>query len=205
MYTYCYSDPINNIDPTGNIVDTFADIGFFIWDIVDIIKNPTDWTNWAALGADGACTFIPGATGGGRTIKIIAKGAEGTKKLTHVEKALLAVDKGEKLSTKMKDVLRAESRTFMKKSSNNFLKAVNKGEKLQVHHLIPLEYAHLMGKGFDPNNLYNLFGVDSQTHIELNRFWSELRGRYKDSEITKDVVLEYAEISIKLFGENFVK
>ena len=61
------------VDPTGEAIDVFLDIAGIAWDIVDIAANPTNPYAWASLAADVGCLFIPGATGGGKFIKIILK------------------------------------------------------------------------------------------------------------------------------------
>ncbi len=76
LYTYCANNPITYYDPTGHFFDVIADVGFIIWDIVDIAKDPTDWKNWAALGADGVCAVVPFATGGGRAVKTVDKAVD---------------------------------------------------------------------------------------------------------------------------------
>jgi RHS repeat-associated protein len=207
LYTYCHNDPIQYYDPSGHIIDTVADIGFIIWDVGDLIADPGNGWNWASLGADVGCTFIPFATGGGRAVKIAVKAAEGTKKLTNAEKAMVAISKGEKLSSKMKDALRAEARTIIKNNSTDFMQAINKGQKLDVHHLIPLEYAQLFGKNFDPNNLFNLYGVDQGTHKLLNKAWNDFKLSFKELgvEPTKQDVIDFAAKTLKEFKDKLVQ
>lgn len=72
-FSYVRNNPIKNVDPEGNIFDTIADVGFVIWDVVDIVKNPKSGLNYVALGADVAAVFIPFATGAGRGVKALAK------------------------------------------------------------------------------------------------------------------------------------
>lgn len=43
---------VNMYDPSGHFWDTVFDIGFLIWSIVDVVRNPGDWKYWAALGVD---------------------------------------------------------------------------------------------------------------------------------------------------------
>lgn len=60
--------PVMYLDSSGHFWETIFDVGFLIWSIVDVIKNPTDWKNWAALGVDILFTAIPFVTGGGSQI-----------------------------------------------------------------------------------------------------------------------------------------
>ncbi len=88
LYTYCHNNPITYYDPTGHFIDIIADIGFIVWDVVDIVKDPTDWKNWAALGADAICAIVPVATGGGRAVKAADKAYDTVKKVSKTKKFL---------------------------------------------------------------------------------------------------------------------
>ncbi|MEW5946396.1 MAG: RHS repeat-associated core domain-containing protein [bacterium] len=78
LYSYSSANPINLIDPSGEIVqlltpDTYLDIGFIGWDIHDIIKNPRSAKNWVALGLDIVGAAVPIATGLGRGMKVATR------------------------------------------------------------------------------------------------------------------------------------
>ncbi|MDD5095483.1 MAG: RHS repeat-associated core domain-containing protein [Dehalococcoidia bacterium] len=68
-YTYCLNNPLKYTDPSGHFLDTLFDIGSAVYDVYTIIKYPTDWENWAALGADIGCAFIPFVAGGGVAVR----------------------------------------------------------------------------------------------------------------------------------------
>lgn len=102
LYTYCYNEPLGHVDPSGHIVDVIADVFFFGWDIVDIVIDPQNPTNWAALGADATCTLVPFATGGGRAVKAAAKGAEVAKDVKKAKKAVKAAEVASKTGGSLK-------------------------------------------------------------------------------------------------------
>ena len=69
-YAYCGNNPVMYADPSGHFWDTILDIGSLIWGIIDIINDPGDAGNWAALGVDLVFTVIPFIPGGaGQIIK----------------------------------------------------------------------------------------------------------------------------------------
>ena len=71
LYAYCGNDPVNRYDPTGHFWDYIFDAVFLVWSIVDVIKNPTDWKNWVALGIDVVFAVIPFVpSGAGQVIKV---------------------------------------------------------------------------------------------------------------------------------------
>ena len=76
---------------------------------------------------------------------------------------------------------------------------------MDVHHVIPLEWAHVMGKGFDPNMLDNLAGVDPAVHRKINSMWNEFRSDWKGKPPTANDVMEYVKIVNKKYGSDLVR
>ena len=94
MYAYCNNNPIMCTDPTGCFWDYILDAGFLIWGIYDVIKNPDDWTNWAALGIDVVFAVLPFVTsGGGKVVKLanIADDVTDFRKVTVIGETMTRV------------------------------------------------------------------------------------------------------------------
>lgn len=70
LYTYVYNNPLNYIDPSGNVVETAIDIASIGWSAYDLYKNPS-WANAGFLAWDVLAAFIPFAPG-----SYTAKGAK---------------------------------------------------------------------------------------------------------------------------------
>ena len=71
MYAYANNNPIMYTDGNGEFLDVVLDIGFLIWDVIDIFKDPGNWTNWAALGVDAVFSVVPFVTSGaGKIVKV---------------------------------------------------------------------------------------------------------------------------------------
>ncbi|HBL85194.1 MAG: hypothetical protein A2Y17_11540 [Clostridiales bacterium GWF2_38_85] len=68
LFAYCSNNPVNCADPNGHAVDTVLDIGFFIWGLIDFIKDPS-WENAGWLAVDALFMVIPFATGGSRIFR----------------------------------------------------------------------------------------------------------------------------------------
>ncbi len=146
LYTYCQNDPIQYYDPSGHVIDIIADIFFIGWDIVDIIIDPTNPVNWTALGADAACTAVPFATGGGRAVKLTAKGIE------TANKSIKGLSKAEKIANF------GSGKAIM---SYKALKSIMKGTGLEVHHSIEKRFADALELKAD-----DIFSIanDKETH-----------------------------------------
>ena len=112
---------------------------------------------------------------------------------------------GTKLDWFAKTFLRREARSFMLKNSDKFAQAIANGRKLDVHHVIPLEWAHVMGKGFDPNMLVNLSGVDPAIHRKTNQMWNQFRKDWKGKTPTANDVMEYVKRVNQRYGSNLVR
>jgi RHS repeat-associated protein len=83
LYAYVGNDPVNNTDPTGKFLDTILDIGFIAYDLYDLATNGANATSIAALGADVAGLFIPGATGLGAAVRAEKAAARAGKTERH--------------------------------------------------------------------------------------------------------------------------
>ncbi|UCD80392.1 MAG: cadherin-like domain-containing protein [Desulfobacterales bacterium] len=61
-YPYAQNNPVNASDPEGKYLESFLDIAFIAYDIVELVRQPS-WYTAAALGLDIGGLFLPGATG----------------------------------------------------------------------------------------------------------------------------------------------
>ena len=86
LYSYGHQNPVTMIDPDGNAVDIFIDIGFVAYDIIELgtLNQEGEWgfkdpANWVALGGDIVGAVIPFATGVGAGIKAGIKAKQAAK------------------------------------------------------------------------------------------------------------------------------
>ena len=71
LFAYCGNNPIIRVDYNGQFWDYVLDAGFLAWSISDVVNEPGDWKNWAALGIDtlfAVLPFVP--SGAGQVIKV---------------------------------------------------------------------------------------------------------------------------------------
>ena len=93
MFAYCGNNPVNFVDPTGEFWDYVFDAVFIVWGIVDVINDPGDWKNWAALGIDLVFAIIPFVpSGAGKAIKIANKVDNAFDTAKNAGKALNSID-----------------------------------------------------------------------------------------------------------------
>jgi RHS repeat-associated protein len=77
-YTYVRDNPLRFTDPSGRIVDVVLDVGFILYDFVDIAitiakDEEVSGTQVGALGADLAAAVVPFATGAGAVVRAAGK------------------------------------------------------------------------------------------------------------------------------------
>ena len=93
LYVYCYNNPVVRRDIQGYFWETIFDIISVGTDVAEIIIAPTDLLAWGSLGLDLVCTIVPGATGGGKAVKAIAKASEVGKVSDGAKAVYKAADK----------------------------------------------------------------------------------------------------------------
>lgn len=102
-----------------------------------------------------AANFVTG--GGGSAVGLGIKGMVGAGE------GLVARE----LGNLSKDLIRASARDIWKNRAGKTASEMG----LQVHHRIPLEYAHLFSKA-DPNRVANLVGVQPHIHDQITAAWN---------------------------------
>jgi len=120
LYGFERNSPYNYKDTTGEYFETVVDVGFIIYDIKEISRDPS-LLNFVVLGADVAGAALPFATGLGMGVKGGVKGVKALDKAGDVGKVL-------KSARKIKPYKEAQ------KLTKGF-----KGE-LQAHHLIEVRH-----------------------------------------------------------------
>ena len=71
LFAYCDNNPVVRVDPNGQFWDYVADIGFLLWSVADVVNDPGDWKNWAALAVDAVFAVVPFVPSGvGQVIKV---------------------------------------------------------------------------------------------------------------------------------------
>ncbi|MBI4733439.1 MAG: RHS repeat-associated core domain-containing protein [Rubrobacteridae bacterium] len=76
-YTYCENDPVNNVDPDGEVLETIADVACIGYDGYQMYKHPS-WENAGYLAWSVAATAVPFVPGSyaGRAAKYAYKSAK---------------------------------------------------------------------------------------------------------------------------------
>jgi hypothetical protein len=183
-YSYCFNNPLNLVDRDGRIAET-------PWDAFNVALDATsivyDIATGDYLGAlidtgcligDGLATATPLVPGGLGTIRATTRAA------TWANKAIDAIRLGNQLDGPMKKALRSQARGIYEKAFGKMAKDV------QIHHVIPLEWAHKMGNNFNPNSLGNLAGFESTVHTKITSEWADFKRLYSDP--TAKQIQDYA-------------
>ena len=71
LYAYCDNNPVMRVDHNGEFWDYVVDIGFIAWGVADVVNDPGDWKNWAALAVDVVFAVVPFVPSGvGQVVKV---------------------------------------------------------------------------------------------------------------------------------------
>jgi len=100
----------------------------------------------------------------------------------------------------MKGALQGQARRIM---NPVLTKAGVTGKTHDVHHLIPLEWAHRMGKDWNPNLRTNLAVVDRHIHHKITAEWNRFRAQHP-SPTVKQIMDKVNEIN-RQYGAQFMR
>jgi len=147
-YSYVFNNPLKYTDNSGHILDTILDVGFVVWDIIELVRTPS-WENAGYLGADLVCAFIPFATGGGLAVKGVMHGDDILKSVKAFIKNIDIVKEAAKIGIKNPYSFRGKLQLLTGKSDQ-----MVKG--LEAHHVLPKtledQFKSRFGNEFDINN-----------------------------------------------------
>jgi hypothetical protein len=171
-----------------------------------MVFNTGQWVDalidTACLAGDSGATLLPGVPGGLGTIRTATRAGK------IITKARQAIRFTQPLEPYMKDALRAQGRRLLMKASPMFSKAASKmGKALEVHHIIPLEWVHLMGSDFNPNVIDNLVGIKGVIHQTITEQWRLFKIRIEKAgrKVTRDDVLDFAKYITENYKQYFVR
>jgi hypothetical protein len=144
--------------------------------------------------------FVKVETEGVEALSAAERG-ELTQLLRRMEQSLTV-----KLDTTKKDALRAKAQDDFYGVFHPELKEVLrnvKGRQYDIHHLIPLEYAHLFPE-LDINAAANLRAMGTPVHKQINKVWTSFRTAL-GNDATPQQVQQMADITQRHFKGWFNK
>ena len=149
-----------------------------LFELTALFPNPVEDAILAALFAKYGIKVmeVAGQAGKRMLAKVVGKG---TKALTEAEIRLL--------HNEYKDALRKAAREIWEKRTGR--RAFWDG--MDVHHRIPLEYAHLFPKS-DPNRVSNLIGMTAANHTDVTNAWNAWKLGLKGRVPTQAEIVEQA-------------
>jgi RHS repeat-associated protein len=167
-------NPIIATDPDGQALTPET-----VWDGANVVIGAGTFTvniasgnvfgaviDGVGLAYDVTAMFVPILPGGASSI---IKG----KRLADAAKA---IQNESKLTDVMKTALRSQARSKFFKANPGLRRSA---KELEIHHIIPLEYAHLI-KNLDVNNINNLVGLTKDKHEIVSSAWTTFRAANKN-------------------------
>ncbi|MGD9153955.1 MAG: RHS repeat-associated core domain-containing protein, partial [Bacillota bacterium] len=194
-YAYCGDNPVKYVDPDGKWFDTAVDIGFLAYDVKTITDNPKDLSNWAALGLDASCAFLPFVAGGGLLVR---GGKAGTK---------LAVKAGQATAKAVK--------SSSKVLGKNLVKAgFKRGVDEAAHHIVAggaskseIARTILQNYGVGINDAVNGVFLKGSKHASqhTNKYYAEVNRLLSQATSKKEVISTLKTIAKRVTDGTFPK
>ncbi len=159
LYVYCANNPVNCVDPSGNVWETVLDVASVGWSAAKFLAAPS----WKAAGYliwDISATFIPFVPG------------------SYVKKGLNAAGKIKKLRVKVPTkVTELRQGKYLVVGSYSALRKIYRGAKkrknIELHHIIEKRFSKVLN--VSPSD-WPCVALDKKLHrVITNRFKKEFR------------------------------
>ena len=159
LYVYCANNPVNCVDPSGNVWETVLDVASVGWSAAKFLAAPS----WKAAGYliwDISATFIPFVPG------------------SYVKKGLNAAGKIKKLRVKVPTkVIELRQGKYLVVGSYSALRKIYRGAKkrknIELHHIIEKRFSEVLNGS--PSD-WPCVALDKKLHrVITNRFKKEFR------------------------------
>ncbi len=166
LYAYCDNNPVMRIDYGGQFWGTFFDIISLGGSIIDVISDPSDPEAWLYLAGD-AVDLLPIVSGVGETARLMKAGNRVAETLDDVQDAGKAID----------DTI----------DTYKALRKVNKGNGLEVHHIVEKRFARDLDIE-NTNDMLSIALTKSEHRVYTNAWRQEIgysTGAHSAPEIWK--------------------
>ena len=188
LYAYCDNNPVTRTDNGGAFWDTVFDVVSLCFSVAEVVANPSDPWAWAGLIGD-AVDLIPFVSGVG----------EVTRAVNTVRKVLDVADDLHDAGKAIDNATDALDGTI---DTYKALKKANKGNGLEVHHIVEKRFAPALGINKNKTGDMLSIALDKQTHRKFTNAWREIEygTNYKDLmpeqiwEVAQKVYADYPDL-----------
>ncbi len=151
LYAYCSNNPVNFVDPSGHAIETIWDAISLGFSIVDVVANPCDIWAWVGLAGD-LVDLIPFVTGVGEAADLLRIAMIGSNVIDAVDNVHDTAN-----------IVDSAIDTYKN------LKKVNKGNGLEVHHIVEKRFAKELN-GINTNDMLSI-ALTHDEHVVFTRQW----------------------------------
>jgi hypothetical protein len=159
LYAYCDNNPVMRADDGGAFWDTVFDVVSLGVSVVEVCITPADPWAWSGLVGD-AIDLIPFVTGVGEVTRVINTGLDIADTVHDAGKA---IDNGKDFANAIDGAIDTYSN----------LRKANKGNGLEVHHIVEKRFADAIGIARENTNNMLSIALDKQTHRMFTSLWRD--------------------------------